>query len=324
MTNAASDVSSPGLIARLRRRWRERDCVTVCLPAYNAAGFIADTLQSVAAQTYQNIRVLISLDPSGDGTEDVCRPFLADPRFTLIRQPARLGWPGNVNYLLDQVRSKYYFIIFHDDRIEPDYVARLIRRLRKSPATLCAYPRQKQFGGDREGEVSIESVAGDRFERALGFLTRPFNSAALRGLTRSEALRQGLRLRDLGTTGFLAELLYVFELALIGECARVGSTIYYTRYRPDSVSKGWLQWSNERKRAGWRQLLRQLSAIVAGQSFTEQQRSALLEAALPWAYRHYSWLPSDAQERAAIGDPARRGALARAWSKDPEGNPPFL
>ena len=39
-------------------------------------------------ETYRNIRVLISLDPSDDGTDAVCAPFLADPRFTLIRQPA--------------------------------------------------------------------------------------------------------------------------------------------------------------------------------------------------------------------------------------------
>jgi glycosyltransferase involved in cell wall biosynthesis len=323
MTNTAEGPSSRGLIARLRRRWRERDLVTICLPAYNAAGFIAETLQSISAQTYRNIRVLISLDPSTDGTDDVCRPFLADPRFTLIRQPTRLGWPGNVNHLLDQVRSRYYFIIFHDDLIAPDYVARLIRRLRRSPATMCAYPLQKQIGA-RQGQVSIESVDGDRFERALGFLARPFNSAALRGMTRSEALRRGLRLRDLGTAGFLAELLYVFELALIGDCTRVGRTVYYTRYRADSVSKGWLQWSDERKRAGWRHLLRQFGAIVARQNFTADQRRALLEAALPWAYQHHTWLPADSSEKAAIADPARRAALARAWADDPEGNPPFL
>lgn len=315
--------SSSGLIRRLRRRWLERDLVTICLPAYRAADFIADTLQSIAAQTYRNIRVLISLDPSDDGTDEVCRPFLADPRFNLIRQPKRLGWPGNVNYLLDQVRSKYYFIIFHDDLIEPDYIARLMRCLRRSPETLCAYPLLKHFGHE-PADTSVVSLEGGSFERALAFFSQPLNSVAIRGLTRIEALRRGLRLRELGTGGYLAETLYCFELALLGNCKRVGRAVYHSRYRPDSVSKGWRAWSHERKRAGWQRMLQEYSAIARRQNFTEEQLTTLLEAALPWAYQLQGWLPAGASERAAIADPIKRAALARTWADDPDGGPPFL
>jgi|RhiMethySRZTD1v2_1073278.scaffolds.fasta_scaffold00605_33 glycosyltransferase involved in cell wall biosynthesis len=315
--------SRNGLIKRLRRRWRERDLVTICLPAYNSADVIAETLQSISVQTYRNIRVLISLDPSDDGTDEVCRPFLADPRFNLIRQPTRLGWPGNVNYLLDQVRSKYYFIIFHDDLIEPDYIARLMRCLRRSPETLCAYPLLKHFGR-KPSDTSVVSLEGGHFERALGFFAQPLNSVPIRGLTRIEALRRGLRLRELGTGGFLAETLYCFELALLGNCKRVGRAIYHSRYRPDSVSKGWRVWSDERKRAGWRRMLQTYGAIARRQSFTHEQLRALLEAALPWAYQLPGWLPADSAERAAIADPVKRTSLALAWADDPEGNPPFL
>ena len=316
--------SSRGLLARLRRRWRQRDLVTVCVPAYNAAAFIAETLQAISAQTYRNIQVLISLDPSDDHTEQACGPFLADQRFTLIRQPARLGWPGNVNYLLDQVRSGYYCIIFHDDVPDADYVARLMRCLHRSPALVCAYPVLKRFGDDPT-QTSIASLEGDdRFDRGLGFFARPLNAVAIRGVTRAEALHRGLRLRELGTGGFLAEMLYVFELALIGRCKRVGRASYYRRHRRDSVSKGWRAWEPDRKRAGWRCLLRELNAMIVQQGFSEQQRTALLEAALPWAYQLEGWLPAHPAERAAIADPVRRASLTRAWTEDPAGNPPFL
>jgi len=321
--NKQDDAHAGGMIARLRRRWRERDVVTVCIPAYRSADVIGETLQSVAAQTYRNIRVLISLDPSDDGTDKACEPFLADPRFTLIRQPTRLGWPGNVNYLLDQVRSKYYFIIFHDDLIEPDYIVRLMRCLRRSPETLCAYPLLKHFGR-QPSNTSIVSLEGGRFERALSFFSRPLNSVPLRGLTRTTALRQGLRLRELGTGGYMAETLYCFELALLGNCKRVGRAVYSSRYRPGSVSKGWYVWSDERKRAAWRPMLQEYGAVVKRQDFTDRQRIALLEAALPWAHQLRGWLPADESERAAIADPIRRAALAQAWADDPDGKPPFL
>lgn len=312
-----------GPIARLRRRWRERDLVTINVPAYNAAGFIAETLQSIADQTYRNIKVVISLDPSTDDTEKVCRPFLADPRFTLVRQTTRLGWPGNVNYLLDEVRSEYFCTIFHDDLIEPDYVERLMRHMRGSTATVCAYPVVERFGSGA-GATSIASIEhDDRFERARQFLAQPLHAVPLRGLTRTHVLRKGLRLHDLGTGGFFAEMLYVFELALLGNCKRVGSAVYRSRYRADSVSRSWRSWSPDRKRAGWRSLL-QACRLAMRRDFTRPQQVDLLAAMLSWAYQLPGWLPASPDERAAIADPERRAALARAWAEEAEGKPPFL
>jgi|SRR5688572_12470364 len=310
------------LIRHVRRRWRQRHLVTVCVPAYNAADFIAETLQSIAAQSYRNIRVLISLDPSDDSTESACQPFLADPRFTLIRQSTRLDWPGNVNYLLDQVRSDYFCAICHDDLIAPDYIARLMRRLRKSPAAICAFPIFKRFDAE-VGETRIASIEGDRFQRALRFLAQPLHAVPLRGLTRTTALRRGLRLHELGTGGFLAEMLYVFELAMLGDCVRSGRAVYNSRYRPSSVSRGWRGWSDERKRAAWRNLLQEL-CLVAGRVFSEPQKIVLLDAMLPWAFQLSGWLPASEHERSVISDAEERAALARAWAADPEGKPPFL
>lgn len=310
------------LVRFARQRWRERHIVTICVPAYNAAGFIAETLHSIAVQTYRNIRVVISLDPSTDDTESVCQPFLADRRFHLIRQPVRLGWPGNLNFLLDQVRSAYFCNVFHDDLIEPDYIERLMRRLQKSPAAICTFPILKRFGAE-VGDTMIPSLEGDRYRRALGFFEQPLHAVPLRGLTRTSALRQGLRLHELGTGGFFAEELYVFELALLGDCLRSSRAIYRSRYRPDSVSRGWRAWRPERKRAGWRSLLQACRTAVR-RDFTPPQQVELLAAILPWAYQLPGWLPASGEERAAVADPGRRMALARAWADDPEGRPPFL
>ena len=82
--------------------------VTVCVPAYNAAGWIADTLDSIAGQTFADFRVVISLDRSEDESESVCRRYLADPRFELVVQPNRLGWVGNVNALIARVETPFF------------------------------------------------------------------------------------------------------------------------------------------------------------------------------------------------------------------------
>ena len=156
----------------------------------------------------------------------------------------------------------------------------------------------------RRTDPFISTGERDRFERAHCFFSLPLNSVPIRGLTRTAALRRGLRLRELGTGGYIAGALYVFELALLGRSRRVKRTSYHSRYRPGSVSKGWKRWGEERKRAAWRCLLCGFHAVIMRQDFSEQQRS-------------------DASERAAVAHPDRRAALARAWRDDPEGNPPI-
>ena len=78
------------------------NAVTVCVPVYNAAAFLAGTLDSITAQTFTDFKVLISLDRGDDDSEAICRRYLADRRFELIVQPRRLGWVGNVNALIDR------------------------------------------------------------------------------------------------------------------------------------------------------------------------------------------------------------------------------
>ena len=106
--------------------------MTVCIPAYQAAEFIERTLGCASAQTYAKQRILVSVDVSTDPTAEICRKRARDdPRIEVIAQPKRLGWAGNVNFLLDSVRSEFAFLYFHDDLIEPEYSARLIAAVKK-------------------------------------------------------------------------------------------------------------------------------------------------------------------------------------------------
>jgi glycosyltransferase involved in cell wall biosynthesis len=82
---------------------RDRDSlpkVVALMPAWNAESFIVPVLESLAAQTYPNLEVLISDDASADRTVGICEEFKArHANFRLIRQPRNFGWIGNVNAL---------------------------------------------------------------------------------------------------------------------------------------------------------------------------------------------------------------------------------
>ena len=63
------------------------DLVTVVVPAYNAAATLDETLQSVRAQTYANLEILVIDDGSTDETPAIAaRHAQEDPRLRVIRQ----------------------------------------------------------------------------------------------------------------------------------------------------------------------------------------------------------------------------------------------
>jgi len=103
-----------------------RPRVLALIPTWKAAGFLARTLDTLAAQTCPGLEFLISDDASPDDTAAICERRVAeDGRFRLIRQPVNLGWVGNVNALLREAasvgRAEYLLFAFQDDLPEPTY-----------------------------------------------------------------------------------------------------------------------------------------------------------------------------------------------------------
>ena len=56
------------------------DLVSIIMPSYNTAQYIADSIRSVQAQTYKNWELLIVDDCSSDNSDDVVAPFWSDAR----------------------------------------------------------------------------------------------------------------------------------------------------------------------------------------------------------------------------------------------------
>jgi glycosyltransferase involved in cell wall biosynthesis len=230
--------------------------VVACVPAYNASSFIEDTLQSLAAQKYPNLRILISVDRSTDDTEDRCQAFARrDSRFSVIVQREHRGWIGNTNLLLKHAQGDHLFLAPHDDLLEPSYVATLSRVLSENPGVSLAFSDMEVIRPLPDG-VGIQSATqryadldgvASPVERARRVLARtdgwwiPF-----RGLFRREAARRigGLRRHLAGE--FAADWPFVLHLALLGECVRVPEVLYRNRYQRSSLSRGWryhrLQW----------------------------------------------------------------------------------
>jgi len=222
------------------------------VPAFEAEAFVGDCLEAARRQTYDRIAVHVAVDASADATERACREFEADARFRVDARAERLGWVGNVNYLLDRVETEFFFVLPHDDLLEPDYVASLRDSLSAAPEALVAYADVATFGAVLELR-STPGLDGDLVERVLAMLASPTEGVPFRGLTRSWALRRGLRLHDNRHAGFGAHILWVLELLCHGPFVHVPRPLYrrWVRSDPASVVQGWDRRSPAERLAAW-------------------------------------------------------------------------
>ena len=102
--------------------------VSVCLPTYNGAAFIEETLRSIVNQSYQDFELVVVDDGSTDATLDIVQSF-SDPRIQLHRNPERLGIPANWNRCLELAGGEFVCVFHQDDVMLPENLERKVQLL---------------------------------------------------------------------------------------------------------------------------------------------------------------------------------------------------
>jgi glycosyltransferase involved in cell wall biosynthesis len=103
--------------------------VTVILPAYNAAQYISETIDSVLNQSYQNFELLVIDDGSTDNTADLVRAYVQqDSRVQIISQPNQ-GVSAARNHGIDRAVGEFLAFLDADDLWVPDKLEAHVRHL---------------------------------------------------------------------------------------------------------------------------------------------------------------------------------------------------
>jgi glycosyltransferase involved in cell wall biosynthesis len=102
--------------------------VSVCVPTYNGAAFLTQTLDSVAAQSFEDFEVIIVDDTSTDATLAIAEAFAAsDPRARVVRNTERAGSSArNANECLRHARGEWIKFLFQDDLMAPTCLASML------------------------------------------------------------------------------------------------------------------------------------------------------------------------------------------------------
>lgn len=133
--------------------------VSVCIPAFNGARWLRESLQSAMGQTYERLEILVVDDCSSDDTLEVARSF-DDPRLRVVANSRNVGLVENWNRCVRLARGEYVKFLFQDDVLYPTCVETLLELLsRELRVGLTFSPRSLIVEPGAEEELAAGWVA---------------------------------------------------------------------------------------------------------------------------------------------------------------------
>jgi len=105
--------------------------ISICIPSYNNAEFIKETIHSVLNQKYTNIELIICDDESTDSTLEIVKKETVNCQFpvTIVSNKKNLGLEGNWNSALKLATGKYIKILPADDVLSVNCIHEQVERM---------------------------------------------------------------------------------------------------------------------------------------------------------------------------------------------------
>ncbi len=164
---------------------QEKPMISVIVPVYNTETYLVRCLDSLTAQTYPNLEILLVDDASTDGSRTICEAYAAkDARLKLFHFPKNRGPSAARNEGIRRAKGELLSFVDADDHAEPDLLMKLYTALseHKADVSIC--------GADG---IQIKDGAADTFsgKEAVRCLARgtPFNLVPWGKLYRADLVR---------------------------------------------------------------------------------------------------------------------------------------
>jgi glycosyltransferase involved in cell wall biosynthesis len=211
--------------------------VGIGVPVYNGERYIAKTLDSLLAQTFNDFEIIICDNASTDQTEKICRCYAEkDSRIRYVRNAENLGAAKNYRRAFELSSGEYFRWANSDDLFAPESLARCVEVLDGEPSVVLTYPKTKLV--DEQGSIISEyedrlhldsSRACERFGQLLQKL-RLVN--VIYGLMRADVLRQTGLFRNFPG----GDMPLVAELTLYGKFWEIPEFLFYRRFHSAASS----------------------------------------------------------------------------------------
>lgn len=224
--------------------------VSVFIPVYNAEKYIAESLESILNQTYDNLEILLVDDGSTDRSVEIIKSY-NDPRIRLIQNEKNMGIPYTRNVGLDHANGKYMAIMDSDDISLPDRIEKQVRFLEGNPDIDVVGTFYYKFNEKSSRKIKLKYTKPEEIEIVLLFYSPISNPSSMVRLdtVKKHNIRYNLNYFVAQDYGFWADLTkFGGKIAVIPE--------FLLKYRTghENITKR----SNVKKRERRKQVLRSI------------------------------------------------------------------
>lgn len=142
--------------------------VSIYIPAFRAARYLRESIDSVLAQDYEDFEICVADDGSPDNTAKILESYVSDPR---VRWSSSInGGIGHAsNRAIHMARGMYIGQLDSDDRLSPGAIKRLVEVLDEYPKVGCAYGSCERIGPS--GNYIKDEYSWPNFSRKKMMLT---------------------------------------------------------------------------------------------------------------------------------------------------------
>jgi glycosyltransferase involved in cell wall biosynthesis len=160
--------------------------ISIIVITYNSSRFVLETLESIKAQTYRNIELIVSDDYSKDKTIEICKKWIEENKERFVRTAfvsaeSNTGVPANINRGLKASQGLWIKCLAGDDLLREDCLFELMSFISEQQDDIqILYADVVRFYGNSVDNVeirknqnhrfsSMESTAKEQYEMLLRF-----------------------------------------------------------------------------------------------------------------------------------------------------------
>lgn len=137
------------------------ELISIVLPVYSGERFLAESIESVIRQTYQNWELLILDDCSKDNTADIAKEYCEkDHRIHYYLNKKNLRLPGNLNRGFSLAKGEYLTWTSDDNMYRPNALECMLRKLKENNNVDLVYASYQVI--DESGKPIMVSKADPR------------------------------------------------------------------------------------------------------------------------------------------------------------------
>ncbi len=130
--------------------------ISVVLPSYNGAAYIAQQLESILSQLGEGDELIVSDDGSTDGTVLIVKGYQGmDGRVRLLKGPSQ-GIKANIGHALRYAKGRYIFLADQDDIWLDGKVCRTLQAFEQQGAFVVVHDA-RVFAGEDIANIQMES-----------------------------------------------------------------------------------------------------------------------------------------------------------------------